>query len=135
MVPGENDLDVRHLEDPSNTYVISRTWTTNFKKYMEKKVKELKNSAPPKKGTDNAKNNQCGGIDILDLSEVMVDGDDKANQDNCTENSAGTSETADPFKGEEDPTSKISCKDFIELLFLHLFNGQIISKLLLLHPR
>mmetsp|Transcript_21335 Transcript_21335/g.46317 ORF Transcript_21335/g.46317 Transcript_21335/m.46317 type:complete len:1522 (+) Transcript_21335:285-4850(+) len=97
LIPGKNDLDPSTVLDPSKIYAISRTWITSFRKYLEKKVNELKNTAP-KKASDEAKTTQCGGIDILDLSEVMENEDIEE-----------PTEKTDPFKGE-DPTSKITCE-------------------------
>lgn len=107
LIAGKNDLDASSFLDPS-TYVISRTWITSFRKYLEKKVNELKNS-PSKKasGAGEARNSSCGGIDMLDLSEVMDAG--KASQERDNDDGTNPTQTADPFKGE-DPTSKISCE-------------------------
>ena len=109
LLPGENDFDQRSLVDPSDTYAISRTWSTSLKKYVEKKLNDLK-SEPPKKKTNEAKApKHSGAIDDLDLSEVMKNDDAKkeSGTDEVEENNLP--ETSDSFKGE-DPTSKISCK-------------------------
>lgn len=70
------------------TYVISRTWVTAFRKYVEKTVNDLS-----KKALDET----CGGIDRIDLTAVMEN-----------------DETFSSFKGD-DPTSKLTCENFLVL--------------------
>jgi len=106
LIAGKNDLDPLAVLDSSSVYAISRTWATSFKKYVEKKVNELQ-SLPPKK-CDANNNMSCGGIDILDLSEVMVTEDGEASEQNDDQGSTNLTKTSDSFKGE-DPTSKITC--------------------------
>lgn len=50
----------------------------------------------------------CGGIDSLDLSEIMDENNESKNGQNG-EKEESSAESSDPFKGE-DPTSKISCE-------------------------
>ncbi len=123
LLPGENDFDQRSVADPSKTYAISRTWSTSLKKYVEKKVNDLKKSEPPKKKSNKAKTiKHSGAIDDLDLSEVTKkDGANKESATNSVSDSASEiqPETSDPFKGE-DPTSKISCKQSLCLALLFL---------------
>lgn len=97
LIPGKNDLDHSSLLDSSNTYAISRTWVTSFKAYVEKRVTSLNNLS------NEEKNSNCGGIDILNLSAVM------GSQDSGGIICSDGNETLDPFKGE-DPTSKITCE-------------------------
>ena len=85
LTPGNNDLDQFEVVDSTEMYVISRTWVTTFRKYVEKSVSDMS-----KKSLDEA----CGGIDLLDLNAV-----------------AGRDEAISSFKGE-DPTSKITCEYF-----------------------
>ena len=102
---GPNELEANKLSDPSDTYAITRTWASSFKDYMVKKMKSLK-SAPSKKAADAARNDHCGGLDMINLSEVM--GDEKKSQAKSNTETTETERDRDPFKGE-DPTSKISC--------------------------
>ena len=97
LIPGKNDLDHSSLLDSSNTYAISRTWVTSFKAYVDKRVTSLNNLS------NEEKNSNCGGIDILNLSAVM------GSQDSGGIICSDGNETLDPFKGE-DPTSKITCE-------------------------
>mmetsp|Transcript_20083 Transcript_20083/g.42088 ORF Transcript_20083/g.42088 Transcript_20083/m.42088 type:complete len:1210 (+) Transcript_20083:2-3631(+) len=106
LIAGKNDLDPLAVLNSSSVYAISRTWATSFKKYVEKKVNELQ-SLPPKKCDANS-NMPSGGIDILDLSEVMVAEDGEASEKNDDQSSTNLTKTSDSFKGE-DPTSKITC--------------------------
>jgi hypothetical protein len=99
LIPGKNDLDQSSLLDSSNTYAISRTWVTSFKAYVEKRVNSLK------KLSNEEKNSNCGGIDILDLSVAM------RSQDSGAICFSDGNENVDPFKGEN-PTSKITCELF-----------------------
>ena len=94
---------------PSNTYAISRTFATSLKKYVEKKVNELKGAPQKKKALVDAKSLSSGGIDMLDLSEVLAVKADGVHKQDCNNGGKNPTETPDPFKGE-DPTSKISCK-------------------------
>ena len=110
LLPGENDIDKRNISDPSGVYVISRTFATSLRSYVEKKVKELKGMAQ-RKSSDKTKNESfCGGLDTLDLSEVQlsVGNEEKQPRESSTE-ASDTSEAPGLLKGE-DPTSKITCK-------------------------
>jgi hypothetical protein len=80
-----------------------------LKKYVEKKVNELKGAPPKKKASVDAKSPSSGGIDMLDLSEVLAVKADEVHREDCNNGGMNPTETHDPFKGE-DPTSKISCK-------------------------
>ena len=120
MAVGENDIDRGADRVPPDTHVISRTWVTSFRKYIEKKVNELKNT-PSKNATDESKPTPCGGIDNLDLSELDLG---EANKKNIDGGDKKSTESTDPFKGE-DPTSKISCEQdhrlsFYAFLFFHI---------------
>lgn len=106
----ENDvMRASDIDDPSNTYAISRTFATSLKKYVEKKVNELKGAPQKKKSLVEAKSISCGGIDMLDLSEVLAANGDKACKQGGDDVGKNAAESSNPFKGE-DPTSKISCK-------------------------
>ena len=79
LIAGKNDFDPLAVLDSPSVYAISHTWATSFKKYVEKKVNELQSLSPKK--CDANSNMSCGGIDILDLSEVMVVEDGQAASD------------------------------------------------------
>ena len=117
MIAGKNDLDPLAVLDSPSVYAISHTWATSFKKYVEKKVNELQSLSPKKCDANN--NMSCGGIDILDLSEVMVAKDGEASEQNDDQSSTNLMKTSDSFKGE-DPTSKITCEPYYFNYFLHL---------------
>jgi len=104
LVPGKNDLDQRSLPDSSNTYAISRTWVTSFKVYVEKTASIVN------KPSNEGNNSICGGIDALKLNAVTEN--DDASRVSGAIFCSDTTETLDPFKGE-DPTSKISCEQIL----------------------
>lgn len=120
LIPGENDItEVDDTEDSPDVYAVSRTWVTNFKEYMKKKVREMK--TPPIRGSEEVVNSLCGGIDVLDLKELTGEGktDGYKSTDNSVDLTSDTAEPSkgeeerrdrDPFKGEEDPTWKVTCK-------------------------
>ncbi|EJK48133.1 hypothetical protein THAOC_33099 [Thalassiosira oceanica] len=52
------------------SYVVARSWATDFKKYVKKKLTELQRQ-PPKKSEGTMPLMAAGGIDFLDLSEIF----------------------------------------------------------------
>lgn len=135
LLPGLNDLTtVDETEDSPDIYVISRTWVNSFREYMKKKVREME--TPPVRGAEEVINSLCGGIDVVDLKEVT--GERKTDGYKSTDNSVDlTADTVDPskkeedrrdrdpFKGEEDPTWKVTCK------YICLFVYQTIRALII----
>lgn len=81
-------MDQCEVLGSSETYVISRTWVTALRKYVEKTVNDL---------SKNALYETCGGIDRVDLTEVME-----------------SDATFPSFKGE-DSTSKLTCENVLVL--------------------
>ena len=106
--------DLREGNEPDRTaspmdgevsYVVTRSWATDFKKYVRRKLTELQ-CQPPKKSEGTMLLIAAGGIDFLDLSEicpvvVAPSGEGKP---------AGKS-AFDP--ADSTPTSKITCECYL----------------------
>jgi len=115
LIPGRNDFNQSSLLETSGIFAISRTWVTSFRSYVEKLVNSL--SKPNKEYVN------CGGVDFLDLSAVMINGE--ASRDSSVVVCGDAIKTLDPII-EEDPTSKITCElilILLQLIFLYRFDN------------
>ena len=92
-------------EDGEVSYVVTRSWATDFKKYVKRKLTELQ-CQPPKRSEEKMLLMAAGGIDFLDLSEICP-GD-------ATQSGEGKPATKSAFDpADSTPTSKITCEGFL----------------------